>query len=343
MKNLFLFEEYIRNNKISGEVYHVSYDPIDKLNNRPMWFALEKSHSDDGWFKNSVEDDRGNVYQYSARISGKIGEIDNEDVVEVFNSIGEDRWDWVADITSNPDADWVMSMEGTRALVKAGYAGLVYPDYDPRDFQYNLDALVVFNGRKSVKNWKLINQYISESLYEAVNSIMGGELTESEVQDLLDEGLFSWLGSLFSNPKKKRELDKLAQKLVEVRVDIAKVNIEAENIEAFEEELNAKEDMYANTLPAKAIKSNKTSMTDLKGAQLKELESDVIMRMDVIGEENDKLKTYVNKVKLDSRIQSTEKIMRMADGQIKKVLSKMARQDKKKDRELTKELKVQMN
>jgi hypothetical protein len=212
MKNLFLFEEYIRNNKISGEAHHVSYDPID-----------------------------------------------------------------------------------------------------------------------------------NESLYEVVNSIMGGELTESEVQDLLDEGLFSWLGSLFSNPKKKRELDKLAQKLVEVRVDIAKVNIEAENIEAFEEELNAKEDMYANTLPAKAIKSNKTSMTDLKGAQLKELESDVIMRMDVIGEENDKLKTYVNKVKLDSRIQSTEKIMRMADGQIKKVLSKMAMQDKKKDRELTKELKVQMN
>lgn len=196
-----------------------------------------------------------------------------------------------------------------------------------------------------MKHIKLFEQFELNPLYEEIDAIMGGGLTDIEIQGMLDEGLFSWLGSLFSNPKKKRELDKLAQKLTEVRIDIAKVNIEAENIEAFEEELESKVDMYADTVSAKDIKSNtkKTSMTDLKGKQLQELEADIVTRMDIIGEENDKLKTYVNKVKLNSRMESTENIMRIADGQIKKVLSKMSRNDKQKDRELTKELKVQMN
>ena len=196
-----------------------------------------------------------------------------------------------------------------------------------------------------MKHIKLFEQFELNPLYEEIDAIMGGGLTDIEIQGMLDEGLFSWLGSLFSNPKKKRELDKLAQQLTEVRINIAKVNIEAENIEAFEEELESKVDMYADTVSAKDIKSNtkKTSMTDLKGKQLQELEADIVTRMDIIGEENDKLKTYVNKVKLNSRMESTENIMRIADGQIKKVLSKMYMKDKQKDRELTKELKVQMN
>ena len=343
MKHLFLFEDYIRNNKISDKVYHVSYEPINKLNNRPMWFALEKPHSDDGWFKNSVEDGRGNVYQYSANITGKIGEIDDEEVIAIFDNVGEDRWDWVADITSNPDAKWVMSMKGTRALIKAGYAGLVYPDYDPRDFQYNLDALVVFNGSKSVKNWKLINEYIRESLYEEVNSIMGGELSEAEIQDMLNEGLFGWLKGLFSNPKKKKELDRLAAKLVETRVEIAKIDIQEDDIEALESELEDKADPYSNP-NAKAKFTTKSGFdkndpTQIKKSQLQKLEEEILAQMTAIGEENEKLGKYVSKVKLDSRMESTEQVMKLADAQMKKVLTKMYRKDKKISNELNKELK----
>ena len=191
-----------------------------------------------------------------------------------------------------------------------------------------------------MKHIKLFEQFELSPLYEEIKSIMELELSDVEIQGMLDEGLFSWLGSLFSNPRKKRELDKLAEKLVEVRVDMAKSNIEAENIEAFEDELNSKDD-YSSSVGGGS--HSKTSMTDLKVAQLQELESDIITQMDLIGEENDKLKIYVNKVKLNSRMQSTEHIMRIADGQIKKVLSKMSMKDKKKDRELTKELQVQMN
>lgn len=342
MKHLFLFEEYIRNNKISGKVYHVSYGPINKLNNRPMWFALEKEHSDDGWFKNSIEDGRDDVYQYSASISGRIGEINDAEVVEIFNSIDEDRWDWVADITSNPDAEWVMSMKGTRALIKAGYAGLVYPDYDPRDFNYELDALLVFNGAKSVKNWKLVKQSIRESLYEAVNSIMGDELTEAEIQDLLNEGIFSWLKDLFANPKKKKELDKLAAKLVETRVEIAKIDIQEDDIEALESELEDKTDPYSNP-NAKVKFTAKSSFDDndptqIKKSQLEELEKEILAQMDSIGEENEKLGKYVNKVKLDSRMESTEQVMKLADAQMKRVLTKMYRKDKKASNDLNKEL-----
>lgn len=342
MKHLFLFEEYIRNNKISGKVYHVSYEPINKLNNRPIWFALEKDHSDDGWFKNSVEDGRGNVYQYSANISGKIGDFDDENIVEIFNSAGEDRWDWVADITANPDAEWVMSMKGTRALIKAGYDGLVYSDYDPRNFNYDLEALLVFNGAKSVKNWKLINQYIHESLYEAVNSIMDGELSKAEIQDMLNEGLFSWLKDLFSNPKKKKELDRLAAKLVETRVEIAKIDIQEDDIEALESELEDKADPYSNP-KAKVKFTAKSSFdsndpTQIKKSQLEELEKEILSQMDSIGEENEKLGKYVNKVKLDSRMESTEQVMKLADAQMKKVLSKMYRKDKQASNALNKEL-----
>jgi len=191
-----------------------------------------------------------------------------------------------------------------------------------------------------MKHIKLFEQFELSPLYEEIKSIMELELSDVEIQGMLDEGLFSWLGSLFSNPRKKRELDKLAEKLVEVRVDMAKSNIEAENIEAFEDELNSKDD-YSSRKGGGS--HSKTSTTDLKVAQLQKLESDIITQMDLIGEENDKLKIYVNKVKLNSRMQSTEHIMRIADGQIKKVLSKMSMKDKKKDRELTKELQVQMN
>lgn len=343
MKHLFLFEDYIRNNKISGKVYHVSYDPINKLNSRPMWFALEKSHSDDGWFKNSVEAVRGTVHQYSANISGKVGDINDEEVVDVFNTIGEDRWEWTAEITANPDAETVMSMEGTRALIKAGYVGLIYPDYDPRDFNYDLDALIVFNGAKSVKNWKLVKHSVQESLYEAVNSIMSNELTEEEIQDLLEEGFFSWLKDLFANPKKKRELDKLSEKLIETRVALAKIDIEANNIETYEEELDAKTDPYTNTgAKMKMGGFDKNDPTEIKKASLQQLEADILERMDALAEENETLKKYVNKVKLDSRMKSTEQVIRLADAEIKKVFMKLHKKDKKASAELNKELQKEL-
>lgn len=191
-----------------------------------------------------------------------------------------------------------------------------------------------------MKHIKLFEQFEMTSLYEEVNSIMGGELSESEIQDMLNEGLFGWLKGLFSNPKKKRELDKLAKKLVEVRVDLAKTAIEAEDIEYMEASLDAKTDPYLNPdAKASTVKDKRGKSTlEIKKTQLSELESDIIAQMDKLGEENEKLAKYVNKVKLDSRMESTEQVMRLADAQMKKVLTKMHKKDKQASKALNKEL-----
>ena len=60
--------------------------------------------------------------------------------------------------------------------------------------------------------------------------------------------------------------------------------------------------------------------------------------MDALAEENETLKKYVNKVKLDSRIEATEQIMKLADKEIARVLSKVHRNDTKMSKDLNKEL-----
>lgn len=196
-----------------------------------------------------------------------------------------------------------------------------------------------------MKYIKLFEQFELTPLYEEVNSIMGGGLTETEVQDLLNEGFFSWLKGLFSNPKKRRELDKLAKKLVEVRVDIAKINIEQEDIEEIEAELEAKDDAYANAnVKVKPVKkASAKDAIEIKRNALKELESNIIQQMDALGEESEALKKYVNKVKLDSRMESTEQVMRLADARIKRVFMKLHKKDKKASATINKELQKELS
>lgn len=155
----FLNENYVSGNKVSGLVYHASGFPIENLKKDPMWFALEKVHSDKGWFSNLIDDGSDEAYQYQAKINGKIADLGDPAVEKLFNDIGVDPMDYETEILGNPTAKEVMSLKGTKALIKAGYDGLVYYDYDPRDFQSDLEALIVFNPAKTVKNWKLSKQY----------------------------------------------------------------------------------------------------------------------------------------------------------------------------------------
>ena len=194
-----------------------------------------------------------------------------------------------------------------------------------------------------MKHVKLFEQFQLTPLYEEVNSIMGGKLTEAEIQDLLNEGFFSWLKGLFSNPKKKRELDRLADKLIDTRVAIAKIDIEENNIESYEEELDAKTDPYTNTkVSAKVGGFDKNDPTQIKRASLEQLETDILQQMDSLGEESPTLQKYVNKVKLDSRMKSTEEVMRLADAEVKKVFMKLHKKDKKASAQLNKELQKEL-
>ena len=145
---------YIKNEKVTDKVYHVAGEPIKALNNRPMWFALEQEHSDDGWYANMIEN--GGAHQYSAKISGKICDVFEDRIQKLFKDNGLDTQEWEIEIVGNPSADQVMKLEGTKLLIKNGFVGAVYADYDPRDFQQDLDALIIFDAKKSVKGWNLV-------------------------------------------------------------------------------------------------------------------------------------------------------------------------------------------
>lgn len=151
--------------------------------------------------------------------------------------------------------------------------------------------------------------------------------------DELDEGLFSFLGQLFSNPIKKRELDKLAQELTRVRVELGKLKLEGDPIEELEAELKDNSDDYTTS----SSYDNKDSAHDTKIELLQQQEEDIVERMDEIGEENEKLKKYVSKVKLESRMQSTEQLMRIADGEVKKVLNKLKQKEQRQVAKANKE------
>ena len=196
-----------------------------------------------------------------------------------------------------------------------------------------------------MKHVKTLEQYNNSNIYSNINSIMESNLHPSKIDELIEEGFFSFLKGLFTNPKKKRELDRLAAKLVETRVEIAKVDIQENNIEEFENELKDKEDPYSNP-GAKGHKSsmgsNKNDPTQIKKNNLVQLETEILSGMDKIGEENDVLAKYVNKVKLDSRIEATEIVMKMADTEIKKALSKLKRKDQMASKDLAKQIKKEM-
>jgi len=169
MKYVKLYEEYLNKgpwrglrpvqDKLRGRVYHASPSPINKLTRYPMWFALEKSHSD-GWFNNIIDWNGGHEsYQYSCTISGKVGDIKDSSVRKILADVGGNPDNYTADLTSNPSSVEVMKDKRTNALIKAGYVGLTYYDYDPNDFQGpSLKALIVFNPLKSVKGWKIIDK-----------------------------------------------------------------------------------------------------------------------------------------------------------------------------------------
>jgi len=158
MRHIKLFEEltYMRDGKIISKVYHVSAEPISHLDDTPMWFALERDHSEQ-WFTNTL-DAHGQAYQYEATIMGKVAHINDQTIQEMFARSGLDPIEWEDEIVGNPDRETVMALRGTSLLISGGYSGLIYSDYDPRDWNEDLDALIIFRPATAVKGFKLIKE-----------------------------------------------------------------------------------------------------------------------------------------------------------------------------------------
>lgn len=158
---------------------------------------------------------------------------------------------------------------------------------------------------------------------------------ESFNNSSVDEGLFSFLKGLFKNPMQKRKLDKLAERLTQTRIEIGKLKLEGDPIEDFESELEDRSNSYT---PSRSFRSNDDNPYQNKIEILEKLEEELVDMMDEIGRENETLEKYVSKVKLESRLQSTEKLMRLADDAVVRVLAKMKKKDMQNIRQADKEL-----
>ena len=204
-----------------------------------------------------------------------------------------------------------------------------------------------------MKKVKLFEEYQMSDMVQEIHRIHEGELNEEQINQLINEGFFDWIKGIFLNPLKKRKLRQLADKLVDVRIELGKLKIEQDQIEELqaEAEASAEEDpyTYSETSRPSTYSSSSSSSNDGSAAfQLKEdsltaMEEAIIDNMDAIGQENDTLQKYVSTVKLDARMKSTEKLIKMADADIKRILVKSLKKDKSTVDSLQKEIKSSLD
>lgn len=134
------------------KVYHNSPQKISSLKSEVMWFSLNKNDGL-GWYE-ARKDEGGSSYLYEAILASSAKIANENDMTKLFKDI--DLYDFISEIVSNPDHKEVMRNPGTKVLIESGYDGIVYADYDPRDSQRDLDALLVFDPKKNISNFKLI-------------------------------------------------------------------------------------------------------------------------------------------------------------------------------------------
>lgn len=201
-----------------------------------------------------------------------------------------------------------------------------------------------------MKRVKLFEEYQISEMVQEIHKIHNGELSEEKINELINEGFFDWIKGIFMNPMKKRKLRQLGDKLVDVRIELGKLQIEQEQLEELqaEAEASANEDPYAystgSSSHSRSIGSSSGDAAfDLKKSALEAMEEDIITNMDALGEENETLQKYVATVKLDCRMRSTEKLIKMADADIKRILVKSLRKDKATINDLQKDIKSSLD
>ena len=187
---------------------------------------------------------------------------------------------------------------------------------------------------KTYEEYSSRQDYV-DSLYESLKD----KYTRDEVNDLVGEGFFSFVSGLFLDAKKKRQLKKLAEELVKVRIEIGKIKIDGDPVEEFEAELESKYDELDYNAPDPPKGSDKSeNNSDIKIETLEQQEQDILEFMDTIGQESDTLAKFVSKMKIEARLNATKAIIKYADGATEKVLKKLAKKDQEKMSKLDKQI-----
>ena len=192
------------------------------------------------------------------------------------------------------------------------------------------------------------NEFSNQALVKETYSLLEGCVSYEDLNDVLNEGLFSFIKGIFINPVKKRKLKKLGDQLFKVKVQIQKMDIEQNDISKAEDELKSKDSNYT---PDDSIENGKTVEEKKKQALenkegiiidqmdlLENKEGIIIDQMDLIAGDNVTLTKYINKVKLEVRIKANEATIKMADDEMARILTKIQKKDAKEIQKLDKDL-----
>ncbi len=155
----------------------------------------------------------------------------------------------------------------------------------------------------------------------------------------LEEGLFGWLSGIFKNPGLKRKARKLKNELVKTRIEMGNLKIEGDPIEEFEAELKAKNDEYKTS---KSTPRGQDSPHELRIKTLEDTEEALVSAMDSMAQESEVLQKYVDKMKLEARMEANNAIIRAADSKIARVIKKIQDKDQKAIKKMDGEIETLM-
>ncbi len=155
----------------------------------------------------------------------------------------------------------------------------------------------------------------------------------------LEEGLFGWLSGIFKNPGLKRKARKLKNELVKTRIEMGNLKIEGDPIEEFEAELKAKNDEYKTS---KSTPRGQDSPHELRIKTLEDTEEALVSAMDSMAQESEVLQKYVDKMKLEARMEANNAIIRAADSKIARVIKKIQDKDQRAIKKMDGEIETLM-
>lgn len=180
--------------------------------------------------------------------------------------------------------------------------------------------------------WKIkdIEQYRDSSqLVEDLSIILEGHVSPMDIQSTVVNEFFGigrMLRGLFVNPRVKRQIRKLADDLVKVRVEQAKASLNMDHDEF--------KDYHEKGSKNTRGKDKKMQVLD---DQIKAIEG----KMDLLAKNDERLQKYLEMQKLEARMKANDLIVKMADQSQKRILSRankdLKNQGKKIETELKKE------
>lgn len=185
----------------------------------------------------------------------------------------------------------------------------------------------------------LFEQYSNDLLAKETYTILEGKVPQEDLDLILNEGLFDFVKGIFLNPFKKRKLRQLGEELFKVKVEMNKIQIEEDAMDSFKADLDTMKrgTKEYETQESKIEVSDKAKQ--MKIDALTSTEETIIAQMDSIGSENETLQKYVDKIKLEIRIKANDATIRMADGEMQRVLKQLKGADLKQANSLEREIK----